>query len=185
MQPLLSSLRRCFEGAVPAVIATCDENAMPNVAYLSQVHYIDENHVALSCDVFRLKGSDIYWVQSVEHVPGTSPSFAAPLAPSLLPVLRRSIERLGACQDLSSLLTDALACLAQEFNIQHAMVLMLDAVGDKLYTVASRGYLHSGVGSEIGLGEGIIGVAAREGVPIRIGHCGTGSLAGPRDLMKW
>ena len=50
---------------------------------------------------------------------------------------------------------------------------MLDAAGDKLYTVASHGYLHSGVGSEIGLGEGIIGVAAREGVPIRIGHCAT------------
>lgn len=235
MQPLLSSLRRCFEGAVPAVIATCDENAMPNVAYLSQVDYIDEDHVALSfqffnttrknilinptatillvdpvtaehyhlhisylhtisegplfesmkarlagiashsgmSDVFRLKGSDIYRVQSIEQIPGTSPPFAAPLASSLLPVLRRSIERLGGCQDLSSLLTDSLACLAQEFNIQHAMVLMLDAAGDKLYTVASRGYLHSGVGSEIGLGEGIIGVAAREGVPIRIGHCAT------------
>lgn len=38
MMPNLSTLRRCFEGAVPAIIATCDSNAMPNVAYLSQVH---------------------------------------------------------------------------------------------------------------------------------------------------
>ncbi|SFR44816.1 GAF domain-containing protein [Marinobacter daqiaonensis] len=235
MKPLLSSLRRCFEGAVPAVIATCDENAIPNVAYLSQVHYIDEEHVALSfqffnttrknilanptatillvdpvtaehyhlhisylhtvsegplfesmkarlagiashsgmSDVFRLKGSDVYRVQRIEPVSGTSPACWAPVASSPLPVLRRTIERLGGCQDLSSLLADALACLAQEFNIQHAMVLMLDAAGDKLYTVASHGYLHSGAGSEIGLGEGIIGVAAREGVAIRIGHCAT------------
>jgi hypothetical protein len=36
--------------------------------------------------------------------------------------------------------------------------------------VASRGYGHSGAGSEIPLGEGVIGVAARMGTPIRINH---------------
>ena len=50
------------------------------------------------------------------------------------------------------------------------MVLMMDAGGGKLYTVASRGYPQSGVGSEIALGCGVIGVAARERTPIRIGH---------------
>jgi adenylate cyclase len=50
------------------------------------------------------------------------------------------------------------------------MVLMLNESGDRLYTVASRGYAESGVGSEIALGEGIVGVAARERIPIRIGY---------------
>lgn len=50
------------------------------------------------------------------------------------------------------------------------MILMLDAAGGRLYTVASRGYEVSGIGSEIGLGDGVIGVAARERTPIRIGH---------------
>jgi adenylate cyclase len=50
------------------------------------------------------------------------------------------------------------------------MVLMLDAAAGKLYTVASRGYEASGAGAEIPLGHGVIGVAAREGTPIRIGH---------------
>ncbi|MDP2128452.1 MAG: GAF domain-containing protein, partial [Pseudohongiella sp.] len=92
--------------------------------------------------------------------------------------LRRAIARMAACQDLSDLLEDALTCVAQEFDMPHTMLLMLDAAGKKLYTVASCGYHHSGVGSEIGLGEGIIGVAARERVPIRIGHCATEYLYG-------
>jgi adenylate cyclase len=50
------------------------------------------------------------------------------------------------------------------------MVLILDRSTQRLYTVASRGYAASGIGSEVALGEGVIGVAAREGVPIRIGH---------------
>jgi hypothetical protein len=44
--------RRCFQGVVPAVIATCDLHGAPNVTYLSQVFYVDEHHVALSCQFF-------------------------------------------------------------------------------------------------------------------------------------
>ena len=50
------------------------------------------------------------------------------------------------------------------------MVLMLDAAAQRLYTVASRGYAASGVGSEIPFGHGVIGVAARKRTPIRISH---------------
>lgn len=63
-----------------------------------------------------------------------------------------------------------LACLEAQFDIRHTMVLMLDEPASRLYTIASRGYEESGVGSEIPLGQGVIGVAAREGTPIRIGH---------------
>ena len=52
----------------------------------------------------------------------------------------------------------------------HTMVLILDPATQRLYTVASRGYATSGVGSEIALGDGVIGVAAREGTPVRITH---------------
>ena len=48
----LGMLRRCFEGAVPSSIATCAPDGTPNVAYLSQVHYVDQEHVALTYQFF-------------------------------------------------------------------------------------------------------------------------------------
>jgi hypothetical protein len=43
---------RCFQGVIPAVIATCDSEGIPNVTYLSQVHYVDGGRIALSCQFF-------------------------------------------------------------------------------------------------------------------------------------
>ena len=50
------------------------------------------------------------------------------------------------------------------------MILMVDSDGKKLYTLASRGYPDSGIGSEMAIGCGIIGVAAEQRSPIRISH---------------
>lgn len=126
------------------------------------------SHTGMS-GIFRLLGADIYHVDEIERVPGTT---LAPPPPrrSLLAALRSCSERLCACADLDTLVQETLACLETQFDIHHAMILMLDGSGTRLYTLASLGYAQSGVGSEIPLGDGVIGVAAREATPIRIGH---------------
>lgn len=227
----LDAIRECLEGAIPAGIATCSPDGTPNVSIVSQVHFVDSAHVALSFQffnktrenvlanphasvlvihpasaaryridleylrtetegplfesmkaklagiashtgmsgVFRLRGSDIYRVLNIESVPGMElPS--PPPRRNLLSALRVCAERLTQCGDLAKLLDNALTCLRDLFGIHHAMALMLDGSGQRLYTVASRGYEQSGVGSEIAIGCGVIGVAAEQRTPIRIMH---------------
>jgi adenylate cyclase len=229
MTTSLGNIRAALEGAVPAIMATCDAQGVPNVAFLSQVHYVDEQHVALSyqffsktrsnilanpqgqltvlhpftgqffrmrlrylrtesegalfermkahlegiashtgmAGVFKLLGSDIYELSALEALSGNT---LAPPEPPCNPLaaLRRASEALAACQDLAVLLDAALDALVREFGIQHAMLLMLDEAGARLYTVGSRGYDTSGVGSEIALGDGVIGVCAQARTAIRI-----------------
>jgi len=227
----LNAIRACFDGAIPAMMATCTAEGVPNVAYLSQVYYVDERHVALSfqffnttrrnilanpygtllvmhpitgafyrlnlrylrtetsgalfegmkaqlagiashsgmAEVFRLRGSDVYEVQALDSVPGARLSEPPP-RPAVLAGLRHFAQRVSACTATDELLQAALDALADHFEVRHAMVLMLDGGAQRLYTVASCGYANSGVGSEIEVGHGVIGVAARECTPVRISH---------------
>jgi hypothetical protein len=227
----LDSIRNCLEGAIPSCVATCAVDGTPNLTLVSQVHYVDVSHVALSfqffnkthqnvlanprvaatvvdpetaapyrldlrylrtetggpvfesmkaklagiashtgmAGIFKLQGSDIYNVLNITAVPArTLPLMVRKR--NLLSAVRSCAAALNQSADLAALLDQTLAGLESHFDIRHSMILMLDRGGRRLYTVESRGYLQSGVGSEIALGCGVIGVAAEQRVPIRIAH---------------
>lgn len=48
----LADLSRCFQGVTPSIVVTSDGRGVPNVTYVSQVHRVDDRHVALSCQFF-------------------------------------------------------------------------------------------------------------------------------------
>ncbi len=126
------------------------------------------SHTGMS-GVFKLRGADLYAVDRVEQVvaPGRTDARGGV---NRLSALRRASQRVAACNDLESLFECTLDGMVDEFGVGHAMLLLLDAAAQRLYTVASRGYGRSGAGSEIPLGEGVVGVAARMATPIRINH---------------
>jgi adenylate cyclase len=120
-------------------------------------------------DVFRLLGSDIYEVEQIEEVPG-EPLPMPPARAGVLGAVRSGAAKLARCTSMDEALNAALETLVGDLAIEHAMILMLDERAQRLYTVASSGYATSGVGSEIGMGEGVVGMAARERTPVRIVH---------------
>ena len=236
-----SRLGNCFQGLLPAGMATCSKDGEPNVTYLSYVEYVDPRHVALSCQffnktrqnvrenpyvsielydpttfdayslrlrfdhaetkgplfeamsmrieaiashtgmkgIFKLLSADVYEVLSVEPVEG----FLLPPSPddapwedapesqhgwSELRGIQMLSDRINRAQTLEGLLDAVLAIMRSQFDVEHLMVLLADETGQRLYTVASRGYGESGVGAEVTLGEGLIGTVAEQRRPLRV-----------------
>ena len=191
--PGLDTLGACLEGIVPSSIATVDPDGVPNVTLISQVHYVDPERVALSYQFFNKTRANLLATRratvgmtdpvtmaeyrlalAYEETRTSGPLFESMKA-KLAGIASHTgmggvFRLLGAAADLGSLFDTALACLDRHLGIGHAMLLLVDGEGRRLYTVASRGYDRSGIGSELAVGQGVVGVAARERVPIRIGH---------------
>lgn len=234
----LQQLSLCFEGAVPAVIATAAADGTPNVTYLSRVQRVDDERIALSnqffsktarnlaenprasvllvdpttydqyrlCvayerterrgpvferlrtdvdalaalegmqDVFKLRAADIYRVLHIEAVPSATVRPDAPAERSHAvagpdpAALGEMAARLSRAPDLDALVTATVDGLAELFGYEHSVLLLLDEDGRRLYTIASRGYPSEGVGSEVVVGEGMIGMAAARCAPLRLGN---------------
>jgi hypothetical protein len=90
----------------------------------------------------------------------------------MLAALADLMERLGRCSDLDEVLTTSLESLDSLFGFRYSMFLMLDETGSSLYTIASYGYDRAGIGSEVRMGEGVIGAVAAQQRPMRIGNLG-------------
>ena len=116
--------------------------------------------------IFTLRGVDVYRVLDCRPVNAEILMEAAPLR-QYLAHIELLTEQLAACLDLDSLLEATHTSLATLFGYAHAFVMIPDETGQRLYTIASRGYDASGVGSEVWLGDGMLGVAAERRTIVR------------------
>ncbi|HEV7609740.1 MAG TPA: GAF domain-containing protein [Steroidobacteraceae bacterium] len=127
------------------------------------------SHVGMA-NVFHLRGADIYRVLELRRVPGRKELPAAQPRVDLPTNSRLLSERMAHCEELADLLDTLLDGLQELLRIDHAMLWLFDSSRAALTLLASRGYETDGAGAEISIGEGIVGTAVREGVPIRVGH---------------
>ena len=49
----------CMQGVMPSTIGTCSGEGEPNISVVSQVHFVDDNHVALSFQFFNKTARNI------------------------------------------------------------------------------------------------------------------------------
>jgi adenylate cyclase len=235
----LADLEVCFEGAVPAVIATASADGTPNITYLSRVCKVDDQRIALSNQffsktvrnlsenprasvlmidpttyaqyrltlvyerterrgalferlredvdavaalhhmegVFKLRAADIYRVLHIDRVLSAADRRGEPVISRA--ALRRTNNEIGLAElanriarapDLDAIVTTTVRGLAELLHFDHSLLLLLDEDGRRLYTIASHGYDTEGVGSEVTVGEGIVGMAAARAAPVRIGN---------------
>jgi hypothetical protein len=240
MKLCLDDIKRCLHGVLPSTIATVSADGTPNVTYLSHVYYVDQNHVALSCQffnktraniaenpyasvqlidpmtleayrvelrylhseyegalfermrdrleaiashtgmtgVFRLLSADVYEVLEVEAInhfltppsENVDPNWEEPDANGPMTEVRglqRISTHINAARSLEELLNRTLVALHQVLGFEHSMLLLLDESEQWLFTVASHGYGESGIGAEVRVGDGLVGMAATQKRAIR------------------
>ena len=112
--------------------------------------------------VFRLRGVDIHSVLACEpfgsSVPVASGRHGEPV---VLPLLDEFVRRLSVCVEYAEAARVGLEALDDLFGFGFAVLLTADERGDRLFAVASNGYVSSGVGAEVPVGYGPIGIAAQ------------------------
>lgn len=77
--------------------------------------------------------------------------------------------RLNNSLDVDTILADILHLIEKYFDLKYSLILLLDETGSTLHVVASNGYEDTGIGAEVEVGIGIIGVVAKNKKMIRMG----------------
>lgn len=78
--------------------------------------------------------------------------------------------RVSAATALEEVVDVTLLGLDELLGHDHSLLLVHQVETDRLVTLASHGYESGGIGSEVELGEGVIGMAGQRRTPMRIGN---------------
>jgi hypothetical protein len=125
--------------------------------------------------IFRLLAADIYEVVAVEEAEDEPPRATKASARHraadpvfTMTALQDLADRIHRADSLEHLLDSILEGMEASFGFTHSMILLPTAEEGVLVTIASRGYPETGVGAEVRVGEGIVGMVAEARKPIRI-----------------
>ena len=87
-------------------------------------------------------------------------------------IIQEISSEISSTLDLDKILTIILQSMDEVLGFKHSMILFLDEHGEKLKVSASHGYEESGLGAEVPVGQGVIGMVAKRRKIIRMGNIG-------------
>ncbi|MES2895986.1 MAG: GAF domain-containing protein [Pseudomonadota bacterium] len=130
-------------------------------------------------EVMALRSADLYRVIDCRPTPGAAAAAAVqPPEPvndgERLALAARLAATVAAQSDADAMIDRTLDGLTRDLGFANVMVLSLDEGAARLTTLASRGYAVGGVGSEVALGDGSIGIAAATLQPVRLSDMSRG-----------
>ncbi|MBI4641100.1 MAG: GAF domain-containing protein, partial [Candidatus Tectomicrobia bacterium] len=88
-------------------------------------------------------------------------------------IIQEIAMEINSTLDLEQILTIILLSMDKVFGFRHSMIFLLDSSGEKLYVAASHGYDDPGIGAEVRVGQGVVGVVAKRKKTIRMGNIGS------------
>ena len=109
----LENIMPALQGVIPAIVATSSVDHTPNVTYISQIYYVDENHVALSYQFFNKT------IKNVRENPMLVAILTCPVHYDLYKITLRYKESQtsGEIFDNMSMQLDALAIIQKKEHI--------------------------------------------------------------------
>ncbi len=116
--------------------------------------------------IFRLRGVDIFEVLDCRPMNAETGGEGL-LKVDYLSRIEEFAARLAACTGLESIIDTSLDAMSELFGYGHSFLMAPDEEGKRLFTLGSRGFGESGIGSEVWIGEGILGVAAERRAVVR------------------
>jgi class 3 adenylate cyclase len=101
-------------------------------------------------------------------------------------IIQQISSEITSTLDLDEVLAIVLRAMERVLGFQYSMVLLKDLAQAQLRVFASRGYEPNGVGAELALGHGVLGVVAERKRMMRVGNIGSSVayLAGIRARME-
>jgi hypothetical protein len=116
--------------------------------------------------IFRLRSVDIFQVLDCRPMNAETRGEGISRA-DYLTQIEEFAARLAACTGLESIIDVSLDALSELFGYDHSFLMAPDEQGGRLFTLGSRGFGETGIGSEAWIGEGILGVAAERREVVR------------------
>jgi hypothetical protein len=109
----LEEIMPALQGVIPTIVATSSLERVPNITYISQVYYVNENHVALSYQFFNKT------IRNIRENPILAAIVTSPIDYTLYKLLLRYVESQtsGEVFDNMAMQLDALAIVQRKEGI--------------------------------------------------------------------